>query len=124
MKPAPIAQGATISLERLRRSQSEAAFQRSVCNLAVRAGWTVMELPRYVLRCELGHKVHWGRSVAAGWPDLVLLRPPRMIAWECKSATGKATPEQLAMLERLAACGYETAVIRPDDLDAIEEVLR
>ena len=48
-----------------------------------------------------------------GWPDLVLYRGRRKMAWECKVGSNKPTPEQLAWLDTLEMAGYEVAVCYP-----------
>lgn len=60
-----------------------------------------------------------------GFPDLVLLKPPRLIFVELKSARGWVNFEQATWLNSLEACGVEQYVWRPKDLDsgAIEDVL-
>lgn len=62
----------------------------------------------------------------AGFPDLLLVRSPRIVAAELKSASGKVTPEQAAWLADLAASGIECHVWRPANLDdgSILETLR
>lgn len=62
----------------------------------------------------------------AGWPDLILVRPPRMVVAELKSEIGKLSPDQDAWLSDLAACGIDVHVWRPANLDdgSILEVLR
>jgi hypothetical protein len=56
------------------------------------------------------------RRSDAGWPDLVLVRGGRLLAWELKSATGKLSPAQEEWLGILGGVPcVETAVIRPDD---------
>jgi hypothetical protein len=62
---------------------------------------------------------------SAGFPDEVLLRPPRLVFAELKSERGKLSAEQAAWLEELRAVpGVEVYEWRPDDMDAIVEVLR
>jgi hypothetical protein len=107
----------------VRVRMTEADFQRSVEQLAAVRGWVTLVLPSYVLRCPKGHPVHWGRSVLPGWTDLMLFRPPRRIAWECKSATGRATQAQLDLLVLLTECGFEARIIRPSDMEWIEGAL-
>jgi hypothetical protein len=58
-----------------------------------------------------------------GWPDLVLIRPPRAVYAELKTTEGKVTPKQRETLEALQACGYETYVWRPCDREEIARVL-
>lgn len=118
-----VRQGDVVDAASARGTQSEADFQKAVETLAAARGWVRLVLPSYALRCPQGHAVHWGRSVLPGWPDLALFRPPRKIAWECKSAKGKATPEQLEMLAMLEACGFEVGLIRPGNMREIERRL-
>ena len=54
-----------------------------------------------------------------GFPDEVLIRPPRLIFAELKSESGKLTSSQVEWLDSLAACGQEVYVWRPDQIDAI-----
>ncbi|HSS11389.1 MAG TPA: hypothetical protein VLL25_15995 [Acidimicrobiales bacterium] len=71
------------------------------------------------------YHTHISRWSEAGWPDLSLVRPPRLILAELKSATGKLTAGQTHWLTQLQACpGVEVYLWRPDDLDHIAEVLR
>jgi hypothetical protein len=61
----------------------------------------------------------------AGFPDEVLVRPPRLLFAELKSERGKLKPDQEAWLEALRAVpSVEVYVWRPADIDAIAEVLR
>ena len=63
-------------------------------------------------------------TMGKGWPDLILARPPRLIAAECKSDTGKVDEEQARILDLLGRCGIEVYVWRPKDLDTIAGILR
>jgi len=61
----------------------------------------------------------------AGFPDEVLIRPPRIVFAELKSDRGKVNDAQaawIADLERIP--GVEVYVWRPDDADTIAQVLR
>jgi hypothetical protein len=61
----------------------------------------------------------------AGFPDEVLVRPPRLVFAELKSETGKLTPDQEEWLEELRQVpGVEVFVWRPSDMDEIERLLR
>jgi len=81
---------------------------------------------------DLGHLYGWliyrtWRSIhsPAGFPDLVMVRPPRLIFAELKSEKGKLTSVQeewLARLGMLSAC--EVFLWRPDDFEDIVEVLK
>ena len=55
------------------------------------------------------------RGSTPGFPDLILVRPPRLLAVELKAERGKLTPAQAEWLDLLAVCGVETHVWRPSD---------
>ena len=49
---------------------------------------------------------------AKGFPDIVAVRPPRVLWLELKAARGQVSPEQAAWLERLRASGQEAHVLK------------
>lgn len=53
------------------------------------------------------------RGTEAGWPDLVLIRPPELVIVELKSERGKVTAAQQSTIDALGVCGIETGVWRP-----------
>lgn len=60
-----------------------------------------------------------------GWPDLVALRGPDLLAIELKRADGTHRPGQEAWLEAFAAVRHVRAgTWRPADLDVIRRILR
>jgi hypothetical protein len=62
---------------------------------------------------------------SAGFPDEVLVRPPRLLFVELKAERGTLRPDQEAWLEALRAVpGVEVYVWRPSDMDEIAKVLR
>lgn len=80
--------------------------------------------------CARGCRIRDGRpqrgvamGTDAGWPDLVLCKPPKLIYAELKSETGRLTPQQRVWLTMLGECGQEWYVWRPRDMDDIAEVL-
>lgn len=85
---------------------SEKVWQDEVVKLAKLGGWAYQ------------HQFDSRRSVA-GWPDLVLVRPPELVIVELKTLKGRVRPEQQQWLDRLAACGVEVHVWRPTDLDEV-----
>jgi hypothetical protein len=91
--------------------EDEAGFSRWVCDVAAWHGW------------DMQFHTPDSRMVRAGWPDLVLIRAPRVIFAELKSPTGKLYREQAQALLALQRCGLETAVWRPLDRDRIQAVL-
>ena len=62
---------------------------------------------------------------ARGWPDLALVRPPRLVLAELKTDRGKTTPSQDEWLELLGACpGVEVYLWRPADFNDVVRMLR
>ncbi|MGW1055440.1 VRR-NUC domain-containing protein [Streptomyces sp. NPDC001155] len=92
---------------------TEEQFRRHVRKIAALRGWT------------LAYHTHNAQRSDAGWPDEVYGHPKtrRTIFAEFKSNTGRLRPEQRDWLRHLAACGFETALWRPKDLDVIVTVL-
>lgn len=61
-----------------------------------------------------------------GFPDLVLIRPPRLIFAELKSEKGRLSLDQelwLADLEEIPT-GIEVYLWRPNDIDEIQAILK
>jgi len=77
---------------------SEKEWQSTVLDLATLGGWR-------------SYHTFDSRRSAAGFPDLVLVRPPELIFAELKAEKGRTTPEQEAWLEDLATVASETAVL-------------
>jgi hypothetical protein len=59
------------------------------------------------------YHTHDSRRSAAGFPDLVLVRPPDVIYVELKSDKGRLSPEQTAWLQDLEKAGQEVHIWRP-----------
>ena len=92
-------------------SVPEEQFQKSVVDAAKRTGWLCY------------HTYRSDRS-QAGFPDLVMVKPPRVIFAELKRQEGKPKPEQERWLETLGQCdGVEVYLWRPGDMDALVKVL-
>jgi hypothetical protein len=100
---------------------SEAQWQQRVADLADVRGWLWMHLRP--ARTTQGWRTPISGPLGAGWPDLLLCRGPRLVALELKSARGRVTPQQEAVLAALAAAGVETHVARPSEWDTVQEVL-
>ncbi len=92
---------------------SEKEFQAQVVELARLTGW-------------LCYHTHDSRRSAPGFPDLLLVRPPRCLFVELKSTTGRSRPEQAAWLEALAEVerAPEVFLWRPGDFGDIQSTLR
>ena len=90
---------------------SEKQFQAQILQLANLTGW-------------LTYHTHDSRRSQAGFPDLVLVRPPVVLFAELKSEGGRLRPEQEAWLEALGGCETVGARLwRPSDWPEIEEIL-
>jgi hypothetical protein len=90
--------------------QTERQFQQQVYDLARLLGW----LAYHALRSE---------HSAAGFPDLIMARHPRIIAAELKRDGEAPTDDQRVWLAELKACGLETYVWRPADWPTITRIL-
>jgi len=102
-------------------TECERDFQRAVVELARLMGWRVHHTRPALTQCG-----RWLTPIQgdAGFPDLVLCRPPRLILAELKRVGGKPTAEQQAWLETLASCaGVECYLWTPNDWDAIVRML-
>jgi VRR-NUC domain len=99
----------------------EASFQSVVVEVARLAGWKVAHFR--AARTAKG----WRTPVTADgavWPDLVLVRPPRIAFAELKSDGGKLRPSQSEWLDVLRLLPQvETYLWRPKDWDSLVETL-
>ena len=67
---------------------------------------------------------HRSQHSEEGFPDLVIVKPPRLVFAELKAGSNRPTPAQRAWLEALGGCpGVQACVWTPADWDAIERVL-
>ena len=90
---------------------TEAQWQQTVVEAAELFGWWVFH-------------DHDSRRNQAGFPDLVLIRPPRLLFVELKRETGRISTAQAEVLGMLAECpGVEERVARPSDWSSLVEWL-
>jgi hypothetical protein len=86
---------------------SEKHWQNDVIEIAQLFGW----------RC---YHTYDSRRSHPGFPDLILVRPPVLIAAELKTERGRVTPIQQAWLDDLDDCTeIRTHVWRPADRDQV-----
>lgn len=99
--------------------QTEAGFQDAVIELAKLRGWTLAHFRP--ARTNRG----WRTPVQGdpGFPDLVLVRPPRVLFVELKSAKGRLTREQEWWIHLLRQSNVEAYEWWPVDWPVIEAVL-
>jgi len=102
--------------------QSEASFQRAIIDLARHQGYLVFHA--HDSRRQVRPGVHVGDRDAAGWPDLVLCRAPRLIIAELKAEKGRLTAAQQAWIDALSGCySIEVYVWRTSMWDEIRRLL-
>lgn len=90
---------------------SEKEWLEQVRTLARMLGWRT-------------YHTHRSKRSEAGWPDLALCRPPRLVLVELKAEKGKPTSVQRSWLDDLRKCsGVEVYLWRPSDLEAVGAVL-
>jgi hypothetical protein len=95
----------------VRGTLTEKAWQNQIIELATFCGW-------------VHYHTYDSRRSAAGWPDLVLCRPPQLIFVELKTAKGRVTRAQAEWQAWLVACGQEFYVWRPSDFEIAAERLQ
>lgn len=89
---------------------SEKEFQDQVILLAEINGWRV---------------AHTFSRKVRGWPDLVLVRPPRFVCLELKAQRGQPSTEQSDWINDLDNCeGTVGRVVRPSDWKWLKQLLR
>ncbi len=90
---------------------SEKAFMRQIVQLAGLCGWFV-------------YHTHDSRRSTKGFPDILLLKGPRIVVAELKVGRNKLTPEQESWLAAFRLVpGAEVFEWRETDWDLIERVL-
>ena len=91
-------------------SMTETQWLRRVRYLAKQRGWFLMHL--------------WTNKFSpAGFPDLLLLKSPRIVFAELKRVKGRLRPAQVEWLGRLQKCGVEAYLWRPQDENFVIIVL-
>lgn len=72
-------------------------------------------------------KYGWTTAVqadGAGFPDLVLVRPPRCLFVEVKTETGQPSDKQYEWLRELSGCpGISVCIWRPHQFEEIAQIL-
>jgi hypothetical protein len=98
---------------------TETELQTAIVTLARYCGYRTMHVRRSIARGQ-----RWATTTSvAGWPDLIIWKPGRIIAAELKTDNGAPTPAQLDVLASLEAAGVEVHLWRPADLDQIAATL-
>lgn len=101
---------------------SEKDFYRQVVELATIRHWLYLHLRPAMTRDSWRTPI--SGPLGKGWPDLILLRKGRRLAWELKTDKGLPSNEQLLVLQALEDAGFEVGVYRPSDWALIEAGLK
>lgn len=94
-------------------AMTEAEFQAWIVRLAIDHGW----------QRELIYHTKNSMHSQAGFPDLVLVKPPRALLWELKGPRGRVSPAQERWVAAFKECGMEAAILYPCDWRKVEEEL-
>ena len=99
----------------INRTMSERELGRTIREMAEAYGWSVYQ----VLDTR-----NWAKRTSRGFPDQLIARPGQALALELKTERGIVTPDQVLWVATLDSIpGMTSAVIRPHDLDQVEELL-
>ena len=90
---------------------TEDEWLRSVGDALDLTGWAWIH-PRPARRAQGKWTTPTQGNSAKGFPDIVAVRPPRVLWLELKTERGRVSPEQDDWLERLRTSGQEAYVIR------------
>jgi hypothetical protein len=108
--------------DRLLRGVKESEWTRRVVQMAKTAGWLV-----HHSRPAINQRGRWLTALSGtpGLPDLVMVKPPRVIFAELKRQNlAVFTDDQRRWLDALRACyGIEVYVWRPSDVVEVGETL-
>jgi VRR-NUC domain len=106
----------------MKQLADEASFQDSVLAVASLTGWRSLHI-RPARRADGSWRTPIGGD-GKGWPDLTLVRPPRLVFCELKSPRGTLRPEQRDWLDRLRLLPQaEVYLWTPESWDELVEVL-
>lgn len=109
------------------RRSPERDLQLEVIRLARLFGWRVYYIPDWMYRLAMASMKRTRRADRdwpdKGFPDLVLVKPPRFILAELKAGRNKPSDDQLAWHTDLRACGLTVYVWNESSMDEIIALL-
>ena len=97
-------------------------IQDQLIELGQTLGWRVAHFKP--ARLQSGNWVTPFTADGKGFPDLVMVKDGKILAWECKSTYEKVKPDQMLWLEAFAtieAC--DSRIVRPTDVDECIKIL-
>lgn len=109
----------TMQAEDYADTMTERQLMDAIIDAATRLNWCVCHISDGLYAVAAKHGRHDAMTGAKGFPDIFLAGHGRVLAIECKSATGDLTDEQERWLVELKAAGVTTLVARPRDMDTV-----
>jgi hypothetical protein len=95
---------------------SEREFQDTLVGVLELFGYVVEHTYPLLTRPKSGQPVWRTGSTLKGKPDLIAVRPPRLLAIEVKTEVGRPSPEQVAVLSMYSEVPCARAwLVTPDD---------
>jgi hypothetical protein len=105
------------------RRTPEKDFQDSVIQWARMFGWRCFYIPDWMYRLAIASMLRSRRKDRdwpdKGFPDLVLLKPGRLIVAELKAPKGRIEPDQKEWHALFDTVGIPVHIWKPDDIDRI-----
>lgn len=96
----------------------EREWQQQVEEALTRHGWWFIHIPANVVICPSCHRKIY-RGIAKGFPDILAIKPPRLLWLELKRERGQLEPEQKRVGAMLQACGQTWLHARPRDREEL-----
>lgn len=111
--------------DRRLRAMSENALQQRCMDVLRVCRWHVAHMSPAHYRVGGGERyvTPYNRE-AAGWPDILAIRGPRILAAELKTETGKLSDKQQQWLGWWEEAGAEVWVVRPSTWERFSEAVR
>ena len=101
---------------------SESALQQQLFHLLKLGGWTYAHF--HDSRRQVRPGIFVGDKAAAGFPDVIAVRGPQLLALELKSEKGQLTLDQKEWIDALDHVEDVWArVVRPSELDGFAGLL-
>jgi len=97
----------------LQRNLTEAQWEQQIRSMAALLGWTRV------------YHTYDARGSDKGYPDLTLVSPRFGVLWlETKGRTGRPSLKQIDWIEELQTAGEHAYIVKPEDYDTVQHILR
>lgn len=121
----PAAFGGATRIEVEGLTQTERQFQDEVIDYAHLMGYEIAHF-RAVRVQRADGSVYYCTPATVdgeGWPDLVIIKPPKVFFVELKTTKGVVRKRQEHWIEMLSACGLDAGVLRPEGWEELRRNL-